>query len=147
MITKTSKAIFFFKYEERETEEESNWVQYHKLKKPGEIYKEIGNWLTITDMDTGIEFYKFDTVENIPVLTNTVGNLYQCTNAIYRDDPECNLCLTYKIGQQDFQIETRKFQHANRVILDDMPHSDCISVDCKTMECFILAQKESLIIY
>jgi hypothetical protein len=40
MITKTSKAIFFFKYEERETEEESNWIQYHKLKKPGEIYKE-----------------------------------------------------------------------------------------------------------
>ena len=49
MITKTSKAIFFFKYKDGETEEESNWVQYYKLKKSGDIYKESGNWLTISN--------------------------------------------------------------------------------------------------
>ena len=55
--------------------------------------------------------------------------------------------MTYKVGQQDFNIYERKFNHGFNVILDENSKSNCFGVDCKSMECFLVSDKTTIGIY
>ena len=94
LIIRHSKAIYFYQ-QTTDADGKVKWSEKLKLKKPGRIYYKRG-WMTVTINDVGVEYYKFDSETKLPILVNTVGNLYSATHVIYRDEPKNNLCLTYQ---------------------------------------------------
>ena len=64
---------------------------------------------------------------------------------IYSENP--TFCITYKVGQQDLSIHKRKFIFTNRVVVDKESHSNYYGIDCKSMNCFIIASNKKIFVY
>ena len=48
---------------------------------------------------------------------------------------------------QDFKISVRKYQHSNRIILDAHSQNENIGINCRTIDGFLIAERETILIY
>ena len=51
------------------------------------------------------------------------------------------------MGQQDFKLFSKRYNNANRIILDNQPHIGCISIMCEALNCFLVSYPNSILIY
>lgn len=108
-MTRSSDSIVFFKQKviDKETGE-TQWSEYHRLKKMrGQIYFIKGNVRIQVTTDSHVYFYLIDKKTFEPTLENVMYNYMNCSQMMF--GTRVRYAITFKAGEPELCIYQRKY--------------------------------------
>lgn len=116
LVTRSSGSILFFKltHDEHEEDDHGRWTLYHTIEDMrGSIYFIRGNIRIQIVTDEKIYFFMIDKKTFIPTLENVMYNFMHCSQMMFGS--RVRYGISYKAGQPNFTIYTRKYFHNFKV--------------------------------
>ena len=116
LVTRSSGSILFFKlkHDVHEVDHRGTWSLYHTIEDMrGSVYFIRGNVRIQIVTDEKIYFYLIDKKTLMPHLENVMFNFMHCSQMMFGS--RVRYGISYKTGQPNFTIYTRKYFHNFKV--------------------------------
>ena len=138
MLIDRSSSLILFLHGEKDNESDGlNWVLYHLIEARGFIYTIWGNISLQIITDDHIYFFLFNTEDGIPVIENFMNNNMMCQHLMF--GPKVRYCITYKSGEEGFDMCERAYLHTFLVMVQEEDFTDWVGVPVKHKKVFFLS--------
>lgn len=155
LIVRSSSSILIFKKEQVEVDDDDGegtqlvwqWKQIHKISNMrGQIYFVRGNTRFQITTEEKIYFFIFrDKVGLIPELENVMQNFMECSQMIIGS--KVRYCVTFKAGQPDFSVFTRRQYHNFKVPLDVDNYEAALGANLGKFNQYVITQRRVVNIF
>lgn len=113
-----------------------SWTQYFSLDNiRGFIYFIKGNKRIQIITDDYIKFYTLDENDE-PQLENAMVNFMKCNQMMFGS--AVKYCITYKIGQKNFSVYTRKYEHDFKTKISTANYEGSLGLNIVSMNVFLV---------
>jgi hypothetical protein len=148
MVTRSSGCIMFFRLDLEAGEEpgKGQWKLYHTLEDiRGQIYYIRGNVRIQVVTDEKVYFYLIDKKTFAPSLENVMYNFMQCSQLMF--GARVRYGISYKAGQPDFVVYTRKYFHNFKVAICSNNHEGARGANLSSTSQYVMAERARIGIY